>query len=248
MWSSWNAPSCCGEAKANKLDDFGFLDAVVTDAAASLPVARGALFGSGFSNGGFVTSLLPSRSTHTWRGLAPVAGHEYEFDAPAPVPVSMHHCEADRAVQLGGCCEGGPACCCGIGAGRSGCVGAAALHARWLSLNRCKGARRAVGVGGAVCHVGHGCAANVSLCVFPRDGGCYHAQWARQFAGAEGIVQFFVAEVGDGCDPPHADGERVTCGWSRLRKGAGAGSGRERGAGGKWRRTAERQRSPLPGW
>jgi len=107
----------------------------------------------------------------------------------------MHHCEADRAVQLGGCCEGGPACCCGIGAGRSGCVGAAALHARWLSLNRCKGARRAVGVGGAVCHVGHGCAANVSLCVFPRDGGCYHAQWARQFAGAEGIVQFFAAEA-----------------------------------------------------
>ena len=53
----------------------------------------------------------------------------------------MHRCEADRAVQLGGCCEGGPPCCCGIGAGRSGCVGAAALHARWLSLNRCKEVR-----------------------------------------------------------------------------------------------------------
>jgi poly(3-hydroxybutyrate) depolymerase len=204
MWRSWNTPSCCGVAKVHNVDDFGFLDAAVQHAAATLPPLAlslpDSLFASGFSNGGFVTSLLPTRSRLRWRGLAPAAGHDYDAIADRPTPISAHHCEDDQAVRLDGCCDDSP-CCCSIGVGRSACVGGRAIHARWLKVNRCAGSRIEPGPAGALCEVGVGCAANTSLCIYPRSTGCFHAQWADAFPGARAVVRFFAREV---CQQPTA--------------------------------------------
>lgn len=205
MWRSWNTPSCCGGAKAHGVDDFGFLDAAVQHAAAALPPLAlslsHSLFASGFSNGGFVTSLLPTRSRLRWRGLAPAAGHDYDATADRPTPISTHHCEADTAVRLDGCCDDAPPCCCSIGVGRSQCVGGRAIHARWLRVNRCTGSRTESGQAGAKCEVGVGCAANTSLCIYPRSTGCSHAQWVDAFPAAGAVIRFFAREV---CQQPTA--------------------------------------------
>jgi hypothetical protein len=152
------------------------------------------LFASGFSNGGFVTSLLPTRSRLRWRGIAPAAGHDYDAIADRPIPISMHHCEKDTAVRLNGCCDGASSCCCHIGVGRAECTGSRAIHARWLRVNRCAGSRMLPGPAGAMCEVGVGCAANTSLCIYPPSTGCFHSQWSDDFS-AWAVVGFFAREV-----------------------------------------------------
>lgn len=203
LWKSWNTPSCCGQARAAGLDDFGFLDAAVEHVVATLPplsqsISHG-LFASGFSNGGFVTSLLPSRSRLHWRGLAPAAGHEYEAASTRPVPISIFHCEDDSAVRFDGCCASNT-CCCSIGSERAACVGTRSLYGRWLQTNRCRGVQTQPGPGGAVCEVGMGCAANTSLCVFPPSTACSHSAWVNNFPAADAVVAFFARQV---CESPH---------------------------------------------
>jgi len=229
MWKSWNTPSCCGQALARKLDDFGFIDAAVQHAAYLLPPLRrtlsNSLFATGFSNGGFVTSLLPSRSRLTWRGLAPAAGHDYDSAllAARPTPILAHHCQEDHQVRFEGCCDGlTRPCCCGIGMGRAQCVSHRSIHARWLSVNRCTGTRSQAGPGGSVCDVGVGCAANTSLCVYPPATGCTHLAWGYEFPGASSVVRFFASEVcaGGGLAPVNALGSDPAAG------GGAAGSSR----------------------
>ena len=191
--SSWNAaPDCCGPAMQSGLDDVGFIDMVVADASKRLRLAPRALFASGFSNGGFLTSKLPHSSKVHWAGISPAAGHEYKVRAPAPTPIYIHHCEADEKVRFEGCCAGGQ-CCCGIGRHQQTCVSTRALHGDWLKLNRCQGSRTEAGPNGATCTVGLACAANTTLCVY--GDGCSHSDWVEGFAAADSVLDFFAREA-----------------------------------------------------
>ena len=55
--NSFNAPSCCGNQQVN---DTGFIDALVDHVRHTHPVSPDLLFGTGFSNGGFLASHLAS--------------------------------------------------------------------------------------------------------------------------------------------------------------------------------------------
>ena len=199
--ASWNAPSCCGEAMARRVDDVAFADALAARAVETLPVRKGAIFASGYSNGGFLVSHLAAAGRTRLRGIAPTAGHEYDVRATRPTPVFIHHCAADTVVNPMGCCAGGAggveggACCCDIGRDRERCVSTKQLFHGWLKLNGCD--RQPVPFeirsGGATCHAGVGCAANTSLCM--HAGGCYHRAWARHFSAADDIVAFFALEA-----------------------------------------------------
>ena len=88
-------------------DDVAFADALATRAVETLPVRAGAIFASGFSNGGFMVSHLAAVGRTQLRGVAPTAGHEYVVRAKRPTPVFIHHCAADTLVNPLGCCDGG---------------------------------------------------------------------------------------------------------------------------------------------
>ena len=124
----------------------GFIDSVVRHAATLLPIASDAIFAAGFSNGGFMSSHLAWSGTTRWAGISPSAGHEYAVNAERPLPVYIHHCAADSMVRIDGCCaaDGGPTCCCGIGAQRKTCVSTATLFEQWLVANRCTGREAAL--------------------------------------------------------------------------------------------------------
>ena len=189
--NSWNAPHCCGPARETAQDDVGFIDSVVRHAATLLPIASDATFAAGFSNGGFMSSHLAWSGTTRWAGISPSAGHEYAVNAERPLPVYIHHCAADDMVRIDGCCaaDGGPTCCCGIGAQRKTCVSTATLFEQWLVANRCTGREAALaGPAGAQCTTGTGCVANATFCVHE---GCFHQQWSRSFPAADAVVEFF---------------------------------------------------------
>jgi poly(3-hydroxybutyrate) depolymerase len=197
--SSFNALHCCGAAKARNLDDVGFVDSIVDDLQRAVDHAGGvrflahALFASGFSNGGFLTSHLSYASRHTWAAIAPTAGHVYRVRRTTPLPVAIHHCADDEKVSPRGCCmseSGDPTCCCDISF--DSCVSTQTLFDKWTSVNRCVGGVRALpeshAPAGATCSVGVGCAAETMLCWHRCQ---HHAVWARSFDGAPHILSFF---------------------------------------------------------
>ena len=214
---SFNSPSCCGQAKDERLPDVAFIDSVAAHALNSLSPPRfhaSAVFAAGFSNGGFLTSYLADESRTAWAGLAPIAGHEYELKlSQGPMPVSIHHCASDNMVNASGCCMLPDAvrgsretCCCGITASR--CVPTRHLFDRWLKVNQCRGSKHSSLklLPHAACHVGVGCAAETALCMHgmsgtgvggPATGGsCFHSQWSRDFsAGAEEVLAFFARQA-----------------------------------------------------
>ena len=138
-----------------------------------------------------MSSHLAWSGTTRWAGISPSAGHEYAVNAERPLPVYIHHCAADSMVRIDGCCaaDGGPTCCCGIGAQRKTCVSTATLFEQWLNSNRCTGREAALaGPAGAQCTTGTGCVANATFCVHE---GCFHQQWSRSFPAADAVVEFF---------------------------------------------------------
>lgn len=199
--SSFNAPHCCGPAKEQSMDDSGFIDGLVSDliAGSGGRFVATALFATGFSNGGFMSSHLADASKHAWAGLAPVSGHEYSVRRDRPQPVSIHHCATDRMVNMSGCCMAAaahgrseqmrPTCCCGIVA--DSCVSTQSILAKWMRTNLCSGSRSLPSrhaPSGAMCTVGTGCTAETSLCVHE----CHvHSDWAHQFPAADSILEFF---------------------------------------------------------
>mmetsp|Transcript_37616 Transcript_37616/g.87966 ORF Transcript_37616/g.87966 Transcript_37616/m.87966 type:complete len:278 (-) Transcript_37616:90-923(-) len=189
LQESFNSPSCCGEARRTGVDDVAFIDAIVSREQDSRGKDVLPAFASGFSNGGFLVSILPSVSRTHWHGIAPTAGHEYSLSMKRPVPIYMHHCEEDEKVHASGCCDDAP-CCCGIAAEK--CVSTMSLFARWRRINRCNASIQTVGPGGSICHVGVGCRANTTLCL---HNSCYHAQWARSFPAAQHVSEFFAREA-----------------------------------------------------
>ncbi len=207
---SFNAPSCCGEAHARNVDDVAFADALAAHAVETLPVRKGAIFASGYSNGGFLVSHLAAAGRTRLRGIAPLAGHEYVVRAKRPTPVFMNHCAHDTIVNPMGCCAGaeggaggangtrrGGACCCDIGANRTRCVSTMEIFRDWLKLNGCARQPVPFAIGSTYqspsCLAGVGCAANTSLCMF--RGHCYHGGWAHAFSAADDVVAFFAREA-----------------------------------------------------
>ena len=99
---TWNAGGCCGPARADQVDDVGFILALVDQLIADYDLDPSRVFVTGFSNGGMLAYRLACESDR-FAAIAPVgATLVIECGEPSPVSVLAIHGDADRAVPLGG--------------------------------------------------------------------------------------------------------------------------------------------------
>ena len=135
-------------------DDVDFVTSAVDLAAKKLRSSLGiflpaseSVIATGFSNGGFLTSLLAlSGNRPKWLvGAVPTGGYQYDkglYEAAASLPVMAHHGGSDSIVRPTGCCSsdgtgGGSNCPLDIGIKRKECMSVRSAFELWAEANGC---------------------------------------------------------------------------------------------------------------
>jgi polyhydroxybutyrate depolymerase len=113
LQNSWNAGSCCAPASNTKIDDIGFVRAVVADISCKLNIDAKRVYATGMSNGGFLTQRLACEAADLFAAFAPVAGvlliPPDTCKPLRPIPMIEFHGTADPLVAYdGGGAAGGP--------------------------------------------------------------------------------------------------------------------------------------------
>jgi polyhydroxybutyrate depolymerase len=170
--ATWNAGSCCANARDKKVDDVGFVRAIVQRLPTLVNVDRTRIFATGMSNGGMLSHRLACEMADTFRAIAPVAGTDGTLTCtPArPISVLQIHAKNDTHVLFNG------------GAGEDAFrdkskvaefVSVPETMARWSQRNRCAAPpKRVLEVSGAYCEAYSQCAdgVQVQLCVTESGG------------------------------------------------------------------------------
>lgn len=101
---SWNAGDCCGPAKANDVDDVGFLLAVIDEVLRTVQGDDGRVYATGISNGGMMSYRLACEAANTFAAIAPVAADLVVDDCTPSRPISLLHIHglADHNVPFDG--------------------------------------------------------------------------------------------------------------------------------------------------
>lgn len=102
---TWNADTCCGAAATNKIDDVGFLSALIDEVAKQTPVNLKKVYATGFSNGAMMAHRLAAETTGKLAAIAAVEGAPVltTFKPTQPISVMMIHSVTDpRALYEGG--------------------------------------------------------------------------------------------------------------------------------------------------
>jgi len=102
---TWNAGTCCGYAERNKVDDVGFIAALLDDLGARTPYDRSRVYATGLSNGAMMAYRLAAELSDRIAAIAPVAGGMVvrKFAPRRPVPVMhIHSVDDPRALYAGG--------------------------------------------------------------------------------------------------------------------------------------------------
>jgi polyhydroxybutyrate depolymerase len=102
--ASWNAGNCCGTARAQNVDDVGFIRQVVTNVFRQMSIDRARIFAAGISDGGMMAYRLACEVPDLWRAVAAVAATDRTRDCSPATPVSVLHIHAkdDRQIPLAG--------------------------------------------------------------------------------------------------------------------------------------------------
>lgn len=170
-FATWNAGTCCGDARDGKVDDAGFIRRMVDEVAQRLSVDRRRVYATGMSNGGMMAYRLACELPDVFRAIASVAGTDNtERCTPAgAVPVLHFHARDDTHVLFDG----------GAGSGLrdkskvTDFTSVPATVAKWAALDGCAAApRRVLDKAGAYCEVHAPCRgqAEVELCVTDSGG------------------------------------------------------------------------------
>lgn len=170
--ATWNAGACCGNARDRKIDDVGFVRAMVAAVRAQLSVDATRVFATGMSNGGMMSHRLACEAADVFRAVASVAGTQATAPCTPSRPISVLHIHArdDSHVLFGG--GAGP----GAFRDMSKVMDFSSVGdtiAGWTRLNRCQAApQRSLERPGAYCETYAACSEGVSvqLCV-TEDGG-----------------------------------------------------------------------------
>jgi len=102
---TWNAGNCCGYALNNKVDDVGFVRALIDDLEKRADIDRARIYATGLSNGAMMAYALAARAPDLIAAIAPVAGAHLDlpFRPAAPVPIlHIHSVDDTRALYAGG--------------------------------------------------------------------------------------------------------------------------------------------------
>lgn len=107
---SWNAGRCCGPAHNRKIDDVGFLSALIDSLAEDHAVNTDRVFATGLSNGGFMAYQMLCKRPGKIRAIAPVAASMVNNACMAGVARSIiqFHSYRDEYVPYQGGSGAGP--------------------------------------------------------------------------------------------------------------------------------------------
>jgi len=127
---AWNAGACCGQPVQRRIDDTGFLTALVEQTIYAENVDPHRIYATGISNGAMMAYRLACESTLAFAAIGPVAGtFSKTCEHPKPTSVLAIHGLADRNVPFNG----------GIGSGvdRSPRPPVPDVIAQWRAVDRC---------------------------------------------------------------------------------------------------------------
>lgn len=99
----WNAGGCCGRAMDNNVDDVGFVNAILDDAAKFFRVDSKRIFATGISNGAQMTYRVGIELSDRIAAIAPISAPTTTKKAPKrPLSVMHFHGLADEDVPFNG--------------------------------------------------------------------------------------------------------------------------------------------------
>jgi polyhydroxybutyrate depolymerase len=102
---TWNAGTCCGYAMDKKIDDVGFVRALIDDLDKHADIDRARIYATGLSNGAMMAYWTAMKAPGLLAAIAPVAGAQVElpFRPGAPIPIlHIHSVDDTRALYKGG--------------------------------------------------------------------------------------------------------------------------------------------------
>lgn len=102
---TWNAGTCCGYAMAQRVDDVGYVGALLRDLARRTPVDQTRVYATGHSNGAMMSYRLTAEMPDRIAAIAPVAGSMVVSSPNPRRPVSIlhiHSVDDPRALYDGG--------------------------------------------------------------------------------------------------------------------------------------------------
>jgi polyhydroxybutyrate depolymerase len=100
---TWNAGNCCGYALQNRVDDIGFLRALLAKLDGDYVVDRKRIYFTGISNGAMMAYRAACEMSDQIAAIAPVEGAlNVDCHPRSPVSVVIFHGTADRLVPFDG--------------------------------------------------------------------------------------------------------------------------------------------------
>ena len=114
--TGWNAGFCCGSGWKNKVNDVGFLEALITELRQKHGIAADRVFIVGFSNGAFMAQRFAAERPGVVRAVVSGAGtigtkgtNGSQLLPQGPVPMLlMHGAKDERVMYKGGTSPGDP--------------------------------------------------------------------------------------------------------------------------------------------
>lgn len=88
---TWNAGSCCGWAMNNRVDDVGFVNAMLDELERNYNIDKKRVYATGISNGAMLCYRLACELSHRIAAIAPVAGTMGVYGCRPSRPVSVMH-------------------------------------------------------------------------------------------------------------------------------------------------------------
>jgi polyhydroxybutyrate depolymerase len=100
---AWNTGGgCCGQAATKKIDDVGFISAMVRQISAQADVDPARIYATGISNGGILAYTLACRTT-IFAAIGPDSASQLgACDQPAPISIIHIHGTADTTIPYNG--------------------------------------------------------------------------------------------------------------------------------------------------
>ncbi len=103
--ATWNAGTCCGAARDQRVDDVGFIRALIARLHQQLNIDSKKVFATGMSNGAMMAYRLACEMGDTFKAIAAVAGTDNTTTCQPAAAVSVLHIHAkddDRVLFNGG--------------------------------------------------------------------------------------------------------------------------------------------------